>query len=127
MKTARILMIASLVCLLVAGCKSFADNAYKTLYAAGQTYDAGMKTVAELQSQGEITDDQRAEINKYATKFYASYRAASVALSVYNKTRTAADKEKLTVAIRELIASWKVFADAVNVFVPDLIKTEVNG
>lgn len=124
MKTARFLMIVSLVCMIMGGCK-ITDTAYKALYTTAKAYDAGMKTVAELQKQGQITDEQRTEIDKYATKYYASYQAASVALSVYNKTKTAADKDKLTVAVTELIASWKVFCEVVNAFVPDLITTEV--
>lgn len=115
-----------LIVLLLSGCASFVDNSYKTLYVAGQAYDTGMKTVADLQTQGKITEAQRTEINTYANKFYVSYQAAAVALSTYNKTKTAADEDKLVVAVTELARSWKVLAEAINAFLPGIVPAEVN-
>jgi PBP1b-binding outer membrane lipoprotein LpoB len=115
-----------IIVLLFSGCASFVDNTYKTLYVAGQAYDAGMKTIADLQAQGKITEAQRAEINSYANKFYVSYQAAASALSTYNKTKTAADEDKLAVAITELIRSWKVYAQAANTLLPGIVPVEVN-
>ncbi len=131
MKRFRNTLIASIVVLYVIaiggliGCASFVDNTYKTLYVAGQGYDAGMKTIADLQSQGKITVEQRAQINDYAGKFYTSYQVAAAALSTYNKTKTAADEEKLATAITDLVRTWKVYAQAVNAFAPDALNVEV--
>lgn len=124
-KKASMLFLAVLV-LAFTGCATFVDNAYKTIFIAGTSYDAGMKSVADLQAQKIITAEQRAEINALATKFYSAYQVASVALSTYNKTKTADAEARLTVAINDLIATWKVYADAVNSFKKGTVSTEVN-
>jgi GTP cyclohydrolase III len=103
----RKVLVGLLAVVLVAGmmsCASFTDNTYKTLYTAGTSYDAAMKSVASLQAQGKITTAQRAEINKYATMYYVAYQASVDAFEVYMKTNSAADKDKLAVALTEATA-----------------------
>jgi len=117
--------IVVLAIIFVVGCTSFAGNAYKALYVTAQAYDAGMKSVAELQKDGIITEEQRAEINIHATKVYHSYQAASAALSVYNKTKTSEDKDRLVIILSELMTNWMVYAEAVNSFAPNTIPVEV--
>lgn len=118
-----VLVAVALFCFI--SCSTFIDNSYKTLYIAGQTYDAGMKSVADLQKQGKITDVQRIEINKYAEKYYACYQVAVVALQAYKKSQNEATEQALATALTEMINSWTVFAKAVNAFAPNLIPTEV--
>jgi hypothetical protein len=120
MKAKRLVPIL-LVLVLMAGCASFTTNTYRTMYTAGVSYDTSMKVIANLQAQGKITQAQRDEINKYANIYYVSYQTAVKAFSTYNKTQTAADKDKLTIIISQVIASWADLASYVNRIVPGTI------
>lgn len=127
MKYARIkiLVVLFLFAVTLAACSTFVGNTYKTMYVTAQAYDTGMKVVADLQKQGKITDEQRAQINDTARKFWASYQIAAVTLSVYNKSQTEANKDSLVWAITEMSTKWKVFVEAVNAFRPGTINVEV--
>ncbi len=96
------------------GCGTFTSNTYKSLYIAGTSYDAGMKSVSSLQKQGVISDAQRAEINKYGNYYYVSYQVAVDAFALYKKTETQDAKSKVIAAIAEVFAKWPTFADYVN-------------
>lgn len=63
--------------------KDTRDVTYKVLYAAGTAYDTAMKSVAQLQRQGYISHETRAEINRVGNYFHDGYHAAVDALKVY--------------------------------------------
>ena len=113
----RKIFVGLLAIVLLAGlisCASFTQTTYKSLFIAGTTYDAAMKSVASLQRQGVISDVQRAGINKYANHYYVSYQVAVDAFVLYKKTETAATKTKVTAAVAEVFARWPTFAEYVN-------------
>jgi hypothetical protein len=97
-------------------------QSYKTLYIASQAYDTGMKSVAALQAQGKITLEQRAVINQYASPVYGAIQTADMALSTYNKTQMAADKDKLLTAITDITKKWPVLVNNVDRIVPGTFK-----
>ena len=113
-----VLMLVMFVVL--AGCAaSFEVKAYKTLATAGITYDAGMKTVADLQKQGKVTAEQRTEINRYANFFYTAYQTACSAFVSYKKT--GAGESAVTQAITAMSAAWSTFAANANRIVPAVL------
>ena len=59
---------------------------YAILSTLGETYDFAMKAVADGQSKGKITSEQRERINKVAQVYYDSYQAAVSLLTVYKDT-----------------------------------------
>jgi hypothetical protein len=113
------LFVAFALVLSIVACDTFVATAYKTLFTAGQAYDSSMKSVAQLQKDGKITKEQRAEINKVADVYYSSYQGAATALSIYNKTKNANDKSKLTTLISEMIKNYATFVEVINKFSPD--------
>ena len=96
------------------GCASFTNNTYKSLYIAGTSYDAAMKSISSLQKQGVVSDAQRAEINKYGNYYYVSYQVAVDAFALYKKTETADAKTKVISAVAEVFSKWPTFAEYVN-------------
>lgn len=124
MKTVKVLSVLIAAAMLI-GCSSFVGNAYKTMYLSAQAYDAGMKSVSDLQKQGQITADQREQINDVARKFWASYQIAAITLSAYNKSQTDANKESLVWALSEMASKWRVYVELVNTLAPGTINLEV--
>lgn len=96
------------------GCASFTNNTYKSLYIAGTSYDAAMKSISSLQKQGIVSDAQRAEINKVGNYYYVSYQVAVDAFALYKKTETADAKTKVIAAVAEVFSKWPTFAEYVN-------------
>ncbi len=115
------------VILLVAliGCAGFEQNTYKSLYIAGTTYDAAMKSVSSLQKQGIVSDVQRAEINKYGNYYYVSYQVAVDAFALYKKTETQDAKGKVVSAISELFLKWPTFAEYINRIKPGTVPAKL--
>ena len=109
-------------------CEDFKATAYKTLFIAGQSYDTGMKTVADLQKAGSITPEQRVVINKVAGKFYTTYQSAVSALAIYSKTNSAVDKDKLITLVSAVVNEYPIFVKNINSFAPGLLSNtlEVN-
>jgi len=93
---------------------TFAQNAYRSIYVSGKTYDTSMKVVADLQKQGIIDQAQREQINKVGTIFYNAYQAAADALGVYVSTATSTNEEKVVAALNALNKAWPEFAKLVN-------------
>jgi hypothetical protein len=61
----------------------FAKYSYNTLAAAGETYDALMKSAARLYKEGKINDEQKAEILDIATTYWVAYQTATDSLIAY--------------------------------------------
>jgi hypothetical protein len=87
---------------LIAGCASFESNTYKTMFTLGTTYDTAMKSAKVLYDQGKLDTDQAKKIIEYANAYYVAYQEAVIVFEIYNKTKSAGDKEKLTTALAEV-------------------------
>lgn len=113
-KRSTVLLSLLLVGVFVLGCATFKSNTYKTLYSAGTVYDVAMKSVADLKAQGKVTDAQLAEVIKIANAYYVSYQASVDAFETYLKTDSAADKDKLAVALADVAGKLSKVVDYVN-------------
>lgn len=116
-RAASIAFLFFLACALVA-CATFEKNTYRTMYISGTSYDTGMKVVGKLQSQGQITPAQRAEINKVANVFYVSYQTAVDAFETWKRTKNQGAKDVLVAALATMSAKWATYASYVNRIVP---------
>tara|TARA_Y100000310_G_C20700503_1_gene829337 strand:- start:5270 stop:5626 length:357 start_codon:yes stop_codon:yes gene_type:complete len=75
------------LCLVFISCAgSFNQRSYKTLATAAYTYDATMRTVADLYQQGHIDESGRAQITSAAAIFWSYYHTALNALEYHIKT-----------------------------------------
>jgi hypothetical protein len=81
-------------------CATFESNTYKTMYALGLGYDTAMKSANELYKQGKLSQEQVFKIIDLANLYYAAYQEACVAFEIYNKTKSAADKDKLITLLK---------------------------
>jgi len=119
--------LAVIIVLMVSyGCAGFVDNAYKTAFTTNTLYDAGMKSVAQLQADGKITKEQRVEINKYATAYYASLQGFVVALSTYNQMKDKKSQDALAIALSALVTNYTKLLEVANAFAPGtFVKAEV--
>jgi hypothetical protein len=102
----KLFLVVSVVAMLVVGCGGFISNSYKTMYTVGIAYDAGMRSVADLYSKGKLTKDQLNQVLAVASKVEKSYKVAVAALSVYEKVDSSENKDKLQVAIDEMVVIW---------------------
>lgn len=121
MRKIRFLLPVLILLTLPIACGTFEQTVYKGMYISGTTYDAAMKTVASLQAQGKITQDQRTEINKVANVFYVAYHSAVDAFEVYKKTGSVESKQKLITAIHEAGLKWAKVSEYVNRLIPGTI------
>ena len=110
-----------LLSLMVIACAGFEKNTYRTLSATGGAYTMAMSTVSTLQKQGIISDRQRNEINTFANVFYVAYHASVDAFEVWKKTNSAADKQKVEVALSSSLSKWRDFADYINRIRPNTV------
>ncbi len=113
-KVSRITLAVLLVGVFVVGCATFKSNTYKSLYSVGTAYNVAMKSVADLKAQGKITDAQLAEVMKIANAYYVAYQSSVDAFEVYNKTDSAADKDKLAVALADVAGKLSKIVEYVN-------------
>lgn len=122
----KILILMIMIAALSA-CASFEKNTYRTMYLAGTAYDAGMKSVSSLQSQGIIKPEQREEINKIGNLFYVSYQASVNLFALWKKTQTVEAKDRLIVAIADMSTRWRKFAEIVNRLKPATVPPTIEG
>jgi regulator of RNase E activity RraB len=113
-KRSTVLLALLLVGVFVMGCATFKSNTYKTLYSTGTIYDVAMKSAADLKAQGKITDAQVAEVMKIANAYYVAYQASVDAFETYIRTDSAADKDKLAVALADVAGKLSKIIDYVN-------------
>jgi len=71
-------------------------STYKLLLTSQISYDTGMKVAADLYRQGRITDREKATIIAVGALYAEAHNAAVAALASYEKTKDAADQERLT-------------------------------
>lgn len=122
-----------LVCLLLLpllgmlpGCEEqkFEQTAYKSLVAAGTTYDATMRALAEAHHKGVISDAQWEKATSIAHVYYGLFHSARIALEEYVRQpegQTAAQREKIqgvltAMALRltELVSYAREIGDGVQ-------------
>jgi len=113
-KTSKVLLTLVLVGIFVLGCATFKSNVYKSLYSTGTLYDVAMKSAADLKAQGKITDAHVSELMKIANLYYVAYQASVDAFETYLKTDSAADKDKLAVALADVAGKLSKILDYVN-------------
>jgi hypothetical protein len=120
----RKIFIGFLAVVLIAvlmNCASFVKTSYVTLNESKDLYTLAMTTVANLQTQGVISVDQRAKINQIAKIYKESHNMAVDALTVYKQTNSAADKDKVIVAIATAASKWQQVASLINAIKPGLV------
>lgn len=125
MRKIRFLLPVLIILTLSVGCGTFEQTVYKGMYISGTTYDAAMKSVASLQAQGKITQDQRAAINQLANVFYVTYHSAVDAFEIYKKTGSVESKQKLITAIHEAGIKWSMVSEYVNRLIPGTIPAQL--
>ena len=121
------LFMVMVVFLGLVACAGFTKNTYRGIFLAGTSYDAAMKSVADLQSKGKITLAQRTEINKVANIYYVAYQVSADALYFYEQTKTQTAKDKVIQAITTLVLRWSEFAGYINRIVPGTIPEKLEG
>ncbi len=92
-------------------CATFKANTYKTMFAFGSTYDACMKAAADLDKQGKLTPEKKAEVLKIANIYYVSYQATVDAFELYLKVETKTNKEKLIIALAQMVTNLDKLRD----------------
>ena len=97
-------VLAVFFILFIVACASFTKNAYRTLAAAGEGYNATMMTAADLYQQGKITDEQKDGIVKLGHRYRDAYHLAVDTLAAYEETRTTADEDMARKALLEFQA-----------------------
>ncbi len=81
------------------------------MFALGSTYDACMKAAADLDKQGKLTAEKKAELLKIANVYYVSYQASVDAFELYLKIETKSNKEKLIIAIAQMVTNLDKLKD----------------
>lgn len=115
------------ICLLfLVSCASFVKNTYVTLNESKDLYTAAMSSVASLQAQNLITQPQRDEINRVAKIYKEAHNTAVDALATYKKTETAANKDKVIVALGEAAAKWAQVARLINAIKPGVVPATIS-
>ena len=119
----KLLVVLPIIFVLVGCGGSFLNNAYKSMYTVGVGYDAGMKSVGDLYSQGKLTQKRLDEILIIAHKVKVSYDAAVEALSIYEVVDSAENKMKLETALNEVTRLWDDLKSLISIFAPDSLKS----
>jgi len=109
-------ILVVLLLALAAGCATanFKRDAYRTLGAAGATYDAAMKSLADLYDKGVIGNAEKTKAIEYGGYFWAAYHTAADAMVVYMETENAADEARVTKAMAMLSQALSRFMDVVQ-------------
>ena len=117
----------------------FVNSSAATIGATASVYDIGMKTVADLQDAGYVTDEQRAEINNVARIVKNSLMLSTDALVAYNSALNEYDLNKndankadllvakvaLKSALEFVATSWGNFARLVNSIKPNTLPEDL--
>lgn len=102
MKRKALPIVLAIVLLASFGCATWEKNTYSAIGVAGVSYNQSMKAAAELKKQGQITDAQWVEIDKYGRTFYVSYNGVIDAFSAYLKLKTSESKELVMKILAEM-------------------------
>lgn len=109
---------AFIICMVlsVLACANFTRNTYRTLAAAGESYDIAMSTAGSLYLKGLINEEQKNKVIDIATKYKLAYNVAVDALAMYEKTSDPNDKEKLAAAMSQMAPLLEDLIKIVNEF-----------
>jgi len=102
--------------LFMISCATFVRNSYRSLSTAGETYDATMKSAADLYRKGVIDDEQKAKIVEIAIKYKMSYDIAVDALDAYNETSSVEAKDRYMKAFAEFTPILQELIELVQEF-----------
>lgn len=108
MRTRNSLAILLLGLMLAVGCTynvGLVQTTYKLLLTSQVSYDTGMKVAADLYRQGRISDSEKAAIIEVGATYAEAHNASVKALASYEKTKSAADQERLTAQIEVATAA----------------------
>lgn len=95
-----ILLIVGSVCLFACTYNAgLVQSTYKLLLTSQVSYDTGMKIAADLYRQGRISDSEKVKIIEVGTIYAEAHNASVKALASYEKTKSAADQERMTAQI----------------------------
>lgn len=105
-----------LILLVMVGCASnqLSTNSYNALSIAATTYETSMSAVEDLLDQGVLDEEDRVDIKKYATTYWAAYHTAVDALSTYNQVKDKETKEALIKAKDELLLRSSEFKERID-------------
>lgn len=82
---------------------------YKTMVTAAITYDVAMKSVADLYSQGLVSEECKAQVIHYGTEFWKAYHMLQSHLELY--ARGTIDKSEIEKARAEFDTAFSNFTD----------------
>lgn len=127
-KLALLLPLSMVLALGVSACakgtgQDLAVNSYRTLSAAGITYDAAMKGLADAYDQGILDEAGKAQAIASANLFWAAYHSAVLALEEYVKLGANPDATttaKVTTVIVDMIGKLDQLRAIANVIMPKL-------
>lgn len=108
---------------IMAGCASFTGNAYKTLTTSATVYESTMAAAGDAYKQGLITDEDKAKIISIADKYWTAYHASVIALEVYERTKSTANKSKAEAALVEVS---RVYGELLSIIRPLIKKGETS-
>ena len=113
-----------LVAVLAQGCatQNFKTNAYKTLAAGAAIYESGYPAFLELHQKGLISDAQKVAGKELAIKYWAAYHAATDALIAYDAVDSAANQDRVRVALAEAVRCLSTLSAYVQPFLTKGVK-----
>jgi ABC-type glycerol-3-phosphate transport system substrate-binding protein len=103
-KMVQLPLVLMLMALLLAGCATFDQNAYKSLNTAKITYTQTMSALGDAYKAGKISEAQKAVIIKVANVYYVAYNAAVKAYEVYHNNPTVTNQDQLIALLTDAAA-----------------------
>ena len=97
------------------GCNTLVRDSYRTLSVSSATYEASMRSAADLFKQGRITLEQKEKILEIANQYWAAFHTATDLLEAYVIVESVDAEQRLVVAMAEFM---KVFGRFMNYVQP---------
>ena len=96
------------------GCDTLVRDSYRTLSVSSATYEASMRSAADLFKQDRITLEQKEKILEIANQYWAAFHAATDLLEAYVIVESADGEQRLIVAMAEFMKVFGRFMDYVQ-------------
>jgi len=93
---------------------SFTQNTYRAMSAAASTYDASMRSLADLYDRGIVGDAEKEKAILYGGYFWAAYQTTAEAMVAYMEGGSATDQERVTRAMVLLSEALGKFMEIVQ-------------
>ena len=126
-KHMKIVPLILILAIMLAGCASFHKTSSITVATSKNLYYQARAAARELNAQGLIDEETKAQINEAAKIYKAAHNVAQAALEVYTITETKETKMQLQVAIAEAALRWMEVAKLINMIKPGLVPEEILG